>query len=155
MDEADLVIVVLDYGSKLESVDQKLLDRVRSKNHIVVVNKVDTQRHVKLIHNPDFVYVSTITKDGMDKLQDQIIEKAGVASFHKDITYLSNTRQISKLKEARFALKEALVSAQASMPVDIISIDLQASYTALNEILGIEQTESIIDALFARFCLGK
>jgi len=47
------------------------------------------------------------------------------------------------------------VSAQASMPVDIISIDLQASYTALNEILGVEQTESIIDALFSRFCLGK
>lgn len=155
MDEADLVIVVLDYGSKIEPTDQKLLDRVRAKNHIVVVNKVDTPRNIKLIHRPDFVYISTTTKNGLDVLQDQIIEKAGVASFHKDITYLSNTRQISKLKEARFALKEALVSAQASMPVDIISIDLQACYTALNEILGVEQTESIIDALFSRFCLGK
>jgi tRNA modification GTPase len=155
MDEADLVIVVLDYGAAIDRTDQKLLDRVREKNHIVVVNKVDTQRNIKLIHNPNFVYLSTTTKDGFDKLQDQIIEKAGVASFHKDITYLSNTRQISKLKEARYALKEALVSAQASMPVDIISIDLQACYTALNEILGVEQTESIIDALFSRFCLGK
>ena len=155
MDEADLVIVVLDYGSKLEATDQQLLDRVRSKNHIVVVNKVDTPRNIKLIHSPEFVYVSATTRDGFHLLQDQIIEKAGVASFHKDITYLSNLRQISKLKEARYALKEALVSAQASMPVDIISIDLQASYTALNEILGVEQTESIIDALFSRFCLGK
>ena len=155
MDEADLVIVVLDYGSKLDKTDQQLLDRVRSKSHIVVVNKVDTPKNIKLIHRPDFVYVSTTTKDGMELLQDKIIEQAGVASFHKDITYLSNTRQISKLKEARFALKEALVSAQASMPVDIISIDLQVCYTALNEILGVEQTESIIDALFSRFCLGK
>jgi tRNA modification GTPase len=155
MDEADLVILVLDYGAKLDKTDQQLLDRVKSKNHIVVVNKVDTPRQINLIHNPNFVYVSTTTRDGFELLQDQIIEKAGAASFHKDITYLSNTRQISKLKEARYALKEALVSAQASMPVDIISIDLQASYTALNEILGVEQTESIIDALFARFCLGK
>ena len=155
MDEADLIILVLDYGDKIDKMDQQLLDRVKGKNHIVVVNKIDTPRQINLIHNPDFVYVSTTTRDGFDLLQDQIIEKAGVASFHKDITYLSNTRQISKLKEARYALKEALVSAQASMPVDIISIDLQASYTALNEILGVEQTESIIDALFSRFCLGK
>lgn len=155
MEEADLVILVLDYGSKIDKTDQQLLDRVKSKNHIVVVNKVDTPRQINLIHNPNFVYVSTTTRDGFDLLQDQIIEKAGVASFHKDITYLSNTRQISKLKEARYALKEALVSAQASMPVDIISIDLQASYMALNEILGVEQTESVIDSLFARFCLGK
>ena len=155
MDEADLVILVLDYGAKLDKTDQQLLDRVKEKNHIVVVNKVDTPRQINLIHNPNFVYVSTTTRDGFDLFKDQIIEKAGVASFHKDITYLSNTRQISKLKEARYALKEALVSAQASMPVDIISIDLQASYMALNEILGIEQTESVIDALFARFCLGK
>ena len=155
MDKADLVIVVLDYGSELQDVDKKLLQRVKDKNHIVVVNKIDTERNINSIHNPDYVYLSTTRKDGVDRLQDAIIEKAGVANFHKDITYLSNTRQISKIKEARFALKEALISAQALMPVDIISIDLQAAYTALNEILGIEQSESVIDALFSRFCLGK
>jgi len=155
MDKADLVIVVLDYGSELQDVDKKLLQRVKDKNHIVVVNKIDTERKINSIHNPDYVYLSTTRKDGVDRLQDAIIEKAGVANFHKDITYLSNTRQISKIKEARFALKEALISAQALMPVDIISIDLQAAYTALNEILGIEQSESLIDALFSRFCLGK
>ena len=155
MDKADLVIVVLDYGSELQETDQKLLSRVKDKNHIIVVNKIDTERKINTIHNPDYVYISTTRKDGMERLQDEIIDKAGVANFHKDITYLSNTRQISKIKEARFALKEALISAQAQMPVDIISIDLQAAYTALNEILGIEQSESVIDALFSRFCLGK
>lgn len=155
MDKADLVIVVLDYGSELQDIDKKLLSRVKDKTHIIVINKIDTERKINAIHNPDYVYISTTRKDGMERLQDEIIDKAGVANFHKDITYLSNTRQISNIKEARFALKEALISAQAQMPVDIISIDLQAAYTALNEILGIEQSESVIDALFARFCLGK
>ena len=155
MDKADLVIVVLDYGSQLHEVDKKLLARVKDKNHIVVINKIDMERKINSIHNPEHVYISTTRRDGIDRLQDVIIEKAGVANFHKDITYLSNTRQISKMKEARFGLKEALISAQALMPVDIISIDLQVAYTALNEILGIEQSESVIDALFARFCLGK
>lgn len=155
MDKADLVMVVLDYGSELQEIDKKLLARVKDKNHIIIVNKIDTERKINTIHNPDYVYISTTRKDGLDRLQDVIIEKAGVANFHKDITYLSNTRQISKMKDARFALKEALISAQALMPVDIISIDLQAAYTAINEILGIEQSESVIDALFSRFCLGK
>jgi tRNA modification GTPase len=83
------------------------------------------------------------------------LDKAGVAGFHKDVTYLSNIRQATKLKEARFSLKESLVSIQQDMPVDIISIDLQNSYYLLNEILGVQSTDTLIDELFSRFCLGK
>ena len=72
-----------------------------------------------------------------------------------DLTYLSNLRQISKLKEARYSLKDALESIQDSMPVDLISIDLQNAYYLFNEILGILSTDLLIDELFSKFCLGK
>lgn len=155
IDEADLVIVVLDYSSKLHKDDKNLLSHVKNKNHIVVVNKIDQPKNINVITNPDHVLISATDDLGIDKLKDKILDRAGVSNFQKDITYLSNIRQATKLKEARFSLKEALVSIQQDMPVDIISIDLQNSYYILNEILGVQSTDTLIDELFSRFCLGK
>lgn len=153
--EADLVILVLDYSDKLTKEDRHLLTLVKDKRHIVVINKVDLPKDIDVITNPGHVMISTSENVGIDVLKDKILEIAGVADFQKDITYLSNIRQVTKLKEARFSLKESLQSIQQLMPVDIISIDLQNSYFILNEILGIQSTDILIDELFSRFCLGK
>ncbi len=155
LDAADLVILVLDYSDKLTKEDKHLLSLVKDKNHIVVINKVDLPKDLNVITSMDHIMISTTEGLGIEKLKDKILEKAGVSSFQGDITYLSNIRQVTKLKEARFSLKEALVSIQQTMPVDIISIDLQNSYFILNEILGIQSTDALIDELFSRFCLGK
>lgn len=155
IDEADLVIVVLDYSEKLHKDDKNLLSFVKNKNHIVVVNKIDQPKNINVITNPEHVLISAVDELGVEQLKNKILEKAGVSNFQKDITYLSNIRQVTKLKEARFSLKEALVSIQQDMPVDIISIDLQNAYYILNEILGVQSTDTLIDELFSRFCLGK
>jgi len=155
IDEADLVIVVLDYSTKLSKEDKNLLSFVKNMNYIVVVNKIDKPKNINVITNPEHVLISAVDDIGIDLLKTKILEKAGVSTFQKDITYLSNIRQVTKLKEARYSLKEALVSIQETMPVDIISIDLQNAYYVLNEILGVQSTDTLIDELFSRFCLGK
>ncbi len=155
IDEADLVIVVLDYSTKLSKEDKNLLSFVKNKNYIVVVNKIDKPKNINVVTNPEHVLISAVDDIGIDLLKSKILEKAGVSTFQKDITYLSNIRQVTKLKEARYSLKEALVSIQETMPVDIISIDLQNAYYVLNEILGVQSTDTLIDELFSRFCLGK
>jgi len=155
LDNADLVILVLDYSEPLTKDDKDLMKRISSRNHIVVVNKVDLPKKIKLIGNPNYVMISTTEEKGIEKLRSKILEKAGVSNYKKDLTYLSNLRQISKLKEARYSLKDALESIQDSMPVDLISIDLQNAYYLFNEILGIQSTDLLIDELFSKFCLGK
>ncbi|XMB68081.1 tRNA uridine-5-carboxymethylaminomethyl(34) synthesis GTPase MnmE [Mycoplasmatota bacterium zrk1] len=153
--DADLVILVLDYSSNLTKDDKELMKRVKTKNHIIVVNKVDLPKQIQLIGNSNYVMISTTEETGIENLKSAILEKAGVSDYKKDLTYLSNIRQITKLKEARYSLKDALESIRDSMPVDLISIDLQNTYYLLNEILGIQSTDLIIDELFSRFCLGK
>jgi len=155
IDKADLVILMLDYSSPLTREDKALMKRINDKNHIIVVNKIDLNKEIKLIGRPDYVLISTTERTGIDNLKDIILDRAGVSSYKKDLTYLSNVRQITKLKEARLSIKDALTSTQDSMPVDIISIDLQNAYFLLNEILGIQSTDLIIDELFSKFCLGK
>ncbi|XMB86233.1 tRNA uridine-5-carboxymethylaminomethyl(34) synthesis GTPase MnmE [Mycoplasmatota bacterium WC44] len=155
IDEADLVIMVLDYSKKLDKEDKELLKRIKSKNHIIVVNKIDLPKEIKLLGNQNYIMISTTEETGIDNLRKIILDKAGVSNYKKDLTYLSNVRQISKLKEARYSMKDALESIQDSMPVDLISIDLQNAYYLLNEILGIQSTDLLIDELFSRFCLGK
>ncbi len=155
IDEADLVILVLDFSKRLHKDDKHLLSHLKNKNHIVVINKIDQEKEINVVTNPEHVLISATDDIGVDKLKDKILKKAGVAGFHKDVTYLSNIRQATKLKEARFSLKESLVSIQQDMPVDIISIDLQNCYYLLNEILGVQSSDTLIDELFSRFCLGK
>lgn len=155
IEEADLVIMVMDYSEKISRDDKVLLNHIKHKNHIIAVNKIDLPKDKNHIVRKDQVMISVKDGIGIEKLKSSIVEKAGVSGYRQNLTYLSNLRQIQKLKEARYSLKEGLISIDNQMPVDIISIDLSNAYMCLNEILGVQSTDELIDQLFSRFCLGK
>lgn len=153
INEADLVLVLLDNSRELSSLDKEILEKTNNKKRIIIVNKIDLEK--KLDYKAD-IYMSINDKLGIDELENRILEVLSLNEFNTlDNNYLSNVRHIDLLEKAKNALNDSISSIKNNMAIDIIAIDIKEALTLLGEIVGEENTELIIDRLFSRFCLGK
>ncbi len=157
LEQAELILLVLDGSKKLEAIDQELLSLVSDKNSIIILNKQDLQQELVLPKEYEQNSISVSAKEdiGIDTLYDVITASLNIDLTTTNQVFLSNVRHISLLSQAEQALKQALESAGTGMPIDIITIDLQICYAHLGEILGIEMQDDLLNSLFSRFCLGK
>ncbi len=158
IDEADLVIVVLNNNEPLTKEDEEILEKTKDKNRIVVINKNDLEQKLDLTKKSleNIVKTNANTVTGIQELKDKIIELFHLETIKvKDYTYLTNARQISLAKQAYQSLEEAEKSLQENLPIDMIEIDLKNSFDLLGEIIGESYSEEILDHLFANFCVGK
>lgn len=158
IDKADLIIVVLNSNEKLTLEDQKLLEKTKNKNTIVVLNKNDLERNIELDKLEDYTLVSTNTNDleGIDTLKEKIKEMFNLEQIStKDYNYLTNVRQISLAKNAYQKLIDVETGLKENLPVDMIEIDLRDCFDILGQITGKTYSDEIIDNLFERFCVGK
>ena len=158
IDKADLIIVVLNSNEKLTLEDQKLLEKTKNKNTIVVLNKNDLERNIELDKLEDYTLVSTNTNDleGIDTLKEKIKEMFNLEQIStKDYNYLTNVRQISLAKNAYQKLIDVEKGLKENLPVDMIEIDLRDCFDILGQITGKTYSDEIIDNLFERFCVGK
>lgn len=158
IDKADLIIVVLNSNERLTLEDQKLLEKTKNKNTIVVLNKNDLERNIELDKLEDYTLVSTNTNDleGIDTLKDKIKEMFNLEQIStKDYNYLTNVRQISLAKNAYQKLIDVEKGLKDNLPVDMIEIDLRDCFDILGQITGKTYSDEIIDNLFERFCVGK
>lgn len=157
VDEADLVIVVLNSNENLSIEDREILKRTKDKTRIIVLNKNDLPR--KLILNDkleNVVETNTNNLSGIQPLKRKIKELFNLEKIStKDYTYLTNSRQISLAKQAYQNLLNAEESVKNNQSVDIIEIDLKECFDNLGQIIGITYNEEIIDHLFENFCVGK
>lgn len=153
IDEAELILLVLDVSEELKNEDKKLLELTKDKNRIIILNKVDLNK--KLNYN-DAVLISTLTKEGIKDLETKIIDVLKLSNLKdSDFNYLSNIRHIQKVKEAKESLEDVLDGINNLMPIDILAIDLTNSWNILGEIVGSSYEGELIDQLFSKFCLGK
>jgi tRNA modification GTPase len=151
--EADLVLLVVDATTKLDATDLELLSLVKDKPQLILANKKDV---IKKYDLKEALYISSLNKDGFDELEALILNKLNLHHLNvKDFNYLSNARHIAKLKDAKKALKEALLASNQQLSSDMILIDLNQAYTDLGEILGTNSYNDLLDELFSQFCLGK
>ena len=156
INEAELVVLVLDNSEVLSSSDKELLEITKEKNRIVVVNKKDLDTKIDYNHLGEYVLISAYDENDIDLLQNKIKEICNLKDLNNiDGTYIGNARQIAKLKDARNALNEALKSLENGYPVDIANIDINIAWTSLGEIMGEVSGDDMLDELFSRFCLGK
>lgn len=153
LNEADLIILVLDGSNNLDSNDKELIKIVESKNHLVFVNKTDKKLQVKEIDNA--VYGNTMETNGLDNLKNKLIEIFKINEINKDLTYLSNARQIDLVNKANDCLVKAKDSLNNGIPIDMIESDLRSAYNFLSEIIGDVYDDAVIDRLFKDFCVGK
>jgi len=160
--EADLILLVLNNNEPLHDDERQLLAELKGRSVIAVINKTDLPQRletdaVEAAISPErIVRMSVLEEEGLDRLEDAI---AGMFFSGKldaaDLTYVSNARHIGLLRQAKQVLDDAVESAEAGVPIDIIQIDVRTSWELLGEIVGDTAAESLLDQIFSQFCLGK
>ena len=154
IDTCDLVLLVLNNNDIIAKEEQELLEQIRNKPHIVIVNKIDLEQKLEL--NEECIKISIKEKKGLEQIKDKISEIFNLDKIKtQDMTYLSNARSISLLKKANNLLVFSLTNIENNYPIDIVEIDLKESWNTLGEIIGKTYTDELLNEMFQRFCLGK
>lgn len=152
IENAELVILVLDASETLSQEDENLLELTKNKQRIIVGNKKDLGPKLKI---ENMVLLSALKKEGIKTLEKAIIEELNLADIGDDFNYLSNIRHINKLEETKDILTKSLEAIDFGYPIDVVEIDLKQAWQKLGEIIGDYHPEDLIDELFSKFCLGK
>ncbi|WP_262559869.1 MULTISPECIES: tRNA uridine-5-carboxymethylaminomethyl(34) synthesis GTPase MnmE [unclassified Staphylococcus] len=162
LQEADLILFVLNNNEALTQEDRQLYEVIKNEDVIVIVNKTDLERQLdidevkQMIGDKPLIETSMQTQQGIDALELQIRDLFFDGSIqNQDMTYVSNSRHISLLKQAKQAIQDAIEAAESGIPMDMVQIDLTRTWELLGEIIGESASEELIDQLFSQFCLGK
>lgn len=150
IDEADLVIVVLDASKKIDEEDQQILTLAKSKNHIIVYNKND--KNIGELKGK--LCISALNKK-ISPLVDAIYKNLGIDEKVFKQPALNNTRQIGLLERTKLSLLKAKEDANNDLSIDLISVSLLDAYNSLREILGETNQADLSKEVFSRFCVGK
>ncbi|MGP4069032.1 tRNA uridine-5-carboxymethylaminomethyl(34) synthesis GTPase MnmE [Halobacillus sp. B29] len=162
LEEADLILLVLNYGDELNDDDKQLFEALRDMNIIVIVNKMDLEPKLDIDQVKEFagdnpvISTSLIHEKGVDQLENAIADTFFEGELDAgDMTYVSNVRHVQLLKQAKQALEDAQNGMEMGVPLDVVQIDVTRTWEILGEIIGDTVHESLIDQLFSQFCLGK
>ncbi|HEP2451825.1 tRNA modification GTPase mnmE [Streptococcus pyogenes] len=158
LQEADLVLLVLNASEKLTDQDRALLNLSQDSNRIILLNKTDLEQKIELEQLPDdYIPISVLTNQNINLIEDRInqlfFDNAGLVE--QDATYLSNARHISLIEKAVQSLEAVNDGLALGMPVDLLQVDLTRTWEILGEITGDAAPDELITQLFSQFCLGK
>ena len=153
--EAELILLVLNANEPLSAEDFELLKLTDDKNRIVLLNKSDLEQRVDPKDLKDFVLTSMTDESGITELENEIRSLFELNNLSANETFISNTRHVAKLNQSLTSIQSAIDQLQISMPIDMVEIDLKNAWAFLGEIIGEDVSESLIDELFTKFCLGK
>ncbi len=155
LDTADIILFVLDGSMTYQKEDEEIFNLIKNKCHLVIVNKSDLEQKL-VLQQEEAIIISTKDQTSIQKLESHIVKKLCLNNIsNKDITYMSNARQIEKLHSAIVSLDEALDVIKSGYQIDFVDIYLRKAWLYLGEIVGQTSTDSLLDELFSKFCLGK
>ncbi|HII1248235.1 TPA: tRNA uridine-5-carboxymethylaminomethyl(34) synthesis GTPase MnmE [Staphylococcus aureus] len=162
LSQADLILFVLNNNEALTQEDYTLYEVVKNEDVIVIVNKMDLEQNIDInevkdmIGDTPLIQTSMLKQEGIDELEIQIRDLFfGGEVQNQDMTYVSNSRHISLLKQARQTIQDAIDAAESGVPMDMVQIDLTRTWEILGKIIGETASDELIDQLFSQFCLGK
>lgn len=162
INEADLIILVLDSSRPLEDEDIQLLDATKDKRRIVIFNKNDLTPvlhpiEVKQLKADDIILLtSAIKNDGIEQIKDTVgkLFNAGIEDSSSNVI-ITSARQAGLLRQAKQSLNDVISGIEAGMPIDLVQIDMTSCWDKLGEITGDSYPDELITQLFSQFCLGK
>ena len=157
INKADIILCVLDGSEPINEQDKEILNEIKNKCHLTIINKIDLEQKINLGEVDDNVlFISTKNNNTIKELENKILETLNLNNlFNKDITYISNARQLEKINFAIKALDEALATIENEATIDFVDIDIRKAWLYLGEIVGQTSTDNLLDELFSKFCLGK
>lgn len=161
MENADLVIYVVDSSTSLDENDREIMDNIRDKKAIVLLNKSDLETEttvedvLKHLDKP-VISISAKQNTGIQILENTIEEMffSGKISFNDEV-YITNIRHKNALAESSGSLQMVLDSIESGMPEDFFTIDMMNAYEELGTIIGESVGEDLVNEIFSKFCMGK
>ena len=158
IDEADLVLFVIDSEDGFSKEDKEVLDKIKDKEILVVYNKNDKKDNYKVdeLSSYNSINISTFDSDMIEKLKDKISSIFDLKSIaESNYTYISNARQIALLNKSLSIVDEIENAVNNDLEVDMIEIDVKRLWETLGEITGEVGSDDLLNEIFSKFCLGK
>ena len=156
INEADLVIFILNNNEKITAEEKGLLEKLKDKKKIIVINKIDLENKLDKSLLDNYIEISAKENIGIEKIKDEIKRLFNLGELEaSDLTYMSNARSISLLGKSLNNINDAISEINNNSPIDIVEFHLKDAWNNLGEIIGETYTDELLDELFSRFCLGK
>ncbi|MDO5557229.1 MAG: tRNA uridine-5-carboxymethylaminomethyl(34) synthesis GTPase MnmE [Clostridia bacterium] len=156
---ADLVIVMFDISKEMTKEDLELLNKIKSKKSIIVLNKIDKNENnfkLNMQKYDNVIELSAQSKKGIDKLYQKIEKMYNLKDIEaEDRTIITNIRHKREIEDCLHNIKKAANEINKNMQIDIVSIYIKEALENLNNITGESVSEDIINKIFSKFCLGK
>ena len=161
-EDSDLIIAIFDNTRDLEEEDEKILDLIKDKKAIILLNKIDVKNSnlenndkIKSLNKP-VVKISAKNNEGIEESYNTILNMFEINEIEmSDGNVITNIRHKNQITKAISALDGALNTIESKMPVDILAIYLKQTLEEISSITGDNVSQDIIDEIFAKFCLGK
>jgi tRNA modification GTPase len=162
IDDADLVIIVLDGSREFENIDAQIIKKIAQKKTICCINKEDVKQIINIdniaCHFPaaNIIKISALKGSGVKKLEKRIKHMVlGNGDNIIEEKIIVNTRHKNLLKEILIMLNKALEAINNNLSEEFPSSDLKAAYGLIGEITGDATRDDVLDRVFTRFCIGK
>ena len=162
LNEADLVIAIFDSTKKLTDEDKEIIEFIKDKNSIILLNKSDLENNIlkeeKIITdlNKKTIEISALEKTGIEELYNSMVELFRINEINPENTsIITNVRHKEAICSAENSVKKVEKTIKENIPIDITAIYFKEAIEELNKITGESVTEDIINEIFSKFCLGK
>lgn len=160
--DADVVLFVLDGSRELDTHDRLIIENIKNKNVITIINKSDLPQLLSphemktILPFKDMLQISALFHRGIEDLKDRLASNILRGKHNTPAGILiSNTRQKSALEKTYNSLKFVCEGFQNNLSPELVAVDLQAALYCLGELTGETTTEDILDTIFSSFCIGK
>ncbi|WEV43661.1 tRNA uridine-5-carboxymethylaminomethyl(34) synthesis GTPase MnmE [Lactobacillus sp. ESL0684] len=161
LDQADLVLLLLDASHDLTPADQELIAATANKKRIIILNKTDlgqqlNKEELETTTASEVIATSILQEQNLTQLEDAIKQLFfnGIENSNDEVL-VTNQRQVGLLQKAKKQLEDVIIAVNDEVPVDIVQIDLNGAWDTLGEITGESSPDELVNELFSQFCLGK
>ncbi len=159
IEEAELVLLVLDTSRAIDSLDMEIIQKVKDKKVIAILNKKDIKsKDFSLpneLKNKPMVEISALTGEGIDELKELIFNTSISKRYRQEGLIVTKLRHKIALEKAFESLQSALRSFKNKEPLEITAMFIREALNYLGQIVGIVTTEEILNLIFSEFCIGK
>ncbi|MBW9156036.1 tRNA uridine-5-carboxymethylaminomethyl(34) synthesis GTPase MnmE [Clostridium tagluense] len=160
IDEADLVILILDWSKKLTHEDEEIIEYIKEKKYIVLLNKSDLggkieRSELQSLKSKYITNISAKTGEGLSQVKGHIKDLFFNGEIKTEGVFVTNNRHKQSLIRAKENLESSLNALEYTSAIDLASIDIRNAWINLGEITGEALEEDIIHKIFSEFCLGK
>lgn len=157
MEDSDLIILVLDQSSPLSKEDEDLIKVTEGKNRLILLNKNDLEKKIVLPKDLDkeAIVISAKNSFGLDEVRNRItnIIQGSLSDFSEIV--ITTERHKDAIKKSRNSIEDAINAIENSIPMDLVTIDVNDAWYKLGEITGDTLRDDLVDKIFSGFCIGK